>query len=170
MKTKHTKYLIRNTKYDDAFTLIEILIFTAIVSVFFVVAAQVTAVSLSIMRTNENKIYATHYAEEASEWLLNEKDTTDWSTFTGHLTTSTTYCMNSDSLLIAPAWPTTGTCPTSGGSEYALGAVYNRNFNRDIVLADIGGGSISSTITVSWRDANGNTLNVLLKTIYSQTE
>ncbi len=151
-----------------AFTLIEILIFTAIVSVFFVVAAAVTAVSLNIMRTNENKIYATHYAEEGSEWLLNEKDTTEWLTFSGRVTTSTTWCMNMSTMV----WTTTGTCPTSGTNPvpYALGTEYGRAFNRDVTLAVLGDGSISSTVTVSWVDIGGTVRSVPVKTIFSQTE
>lgn len=157
-----TRYSLLDTRYRKAFTLIEILIFTAIVSVFFVVAAAITAVSLNIMRTNENKIYATHYAEEASEWILNEKDTTEWLTFSGHVTTSTTWCFNSNTF----TWVgTTGTC-----GSYALGTEYGRAFKRDVVLAILGDGSVSSTVTVSWADTGGTVRSVPIKTIYAQTE
>jgi len=187
--TRNMKYEIRNTKYkrtihdtryptssttssglrgastirDTGFTLIEILIFTAIVSVFFVVAAAVTAYSLNIMRTNENRLYATHYADEASEWLRNERDTTDWSAFSG--SSPGNYCMNSDIL----GW-VAGPCPTTGGTSYALGSTYKRQFNRDVVLTSLEGGSISSSVTVSWKDVNGNTLYVPINTIFAQTE
>lgn len=162
MKNKNTKYVIHNTRYDTAFTLIEILIFTAIVSVFFVVAAAVSAFSLSVMRTNENRVYATHYAEEAREWLLNEKDTTEWVTFSANVGT---WCF--DTL----EWTgNTGACLTSGVGSYALGSEYGRQFNRDVVLTLLGDGSISASIIVSWNDANGNVLNVPIKTIYAQTE
>jgi len=164
----NTKYEIRNTRYDKGFTLsvakgftlIEILIFTSIVSVFFITAAAVSAFSLSIMRTNENRIYATHYAEEVSEWLLNEKDASDWPTFSGRVGA---WCMNT------LAW-TSGSCPISGAGSYALGAEYSRQFNRDVVLTAVGDGTISSSITVSWRDTNNNLMSVPINTIYAQTE
>ncbi len=154
--------------HAKGFTLIEILIFTAIISVFFVVAAAVSAFSLRIMQTNENKVYATHYAEEATEWLLNEKETTDWLTFSGHLTTSNNYCLNALDL----DWLSSTTCPTSTGdsNSYALGAEYKKQFNRDVVLTDLGAGSISASVTVSWKDTGGNILSVPIQTIYAQTQ
>lgn len=158
-KNKHTQYSILNTQYREAFTLIEILIFTAIVSVFFVVSAAVSALSLNIMRTNENKIYATHYAEEAAEWILNEKDTTDWLTFIGRVGT---YCMNNVATI---DWSTATSC----GSSYTLGTV-TRPFNREVVLTAPGDGTISSIVTVTWKDASGNVLSVPIKSVYAQTE
>lgn len=164
MKNKNTKYLIPYAKYENGFTLIEILIFTAIVSVFFVVAVYVSSFSLSIMRTNENKIYAAHYAEEASEWLLNEKDSTDWIVFSGYATSpNNSWCMNTLAL-------TSGACPTSLAGSYTLGFEYNRQFNRDVVLSNLGDGTISSSVTVSWKDIGGTLLYVPIKTIYAQTE
>ena len=159
--SRYTRYSILDTRYRGAFTLIEILIFTAIISVFFVVAAAVSAFSLSVMRTNENRVYATHYAEEANEWLSNEKDTTDWITFSAR---AGAYCMN---LL---NWDTNSSCPESGAGAYTLGSEYSRQFNRNIVLTELGAGGISASITVSWKDIGGNTLSVPIKTIYTQTE
>ena len=71
------------------FTLIEVLVFTAIVSIFYVVAAAVSAYSLGVMKTNENKVYATHYADEVNEWLRNQKES-DWTTFSAKSNQS--YC------------------------------------------------------------------------------
>lgn len=161
---KQNNEKLRATGYrlqESGFTLIEILIFTAIVSVFFVVAVYVSAFSLSIMRTNENKLYATHYAEEASEWLLNQKDSSDWLIFSSN---AGSWCMNS------LGWTSGGACATSGDGAYTLGSEYGREFNRDVVLSSLGDGTIASSITVSWKDIGGNLLYVPIKTIYAQTE
>lgn len=163
--TKYTKYEIRNTKYENAFTLIEILIFTAIVSVFFVVAAAVSAFSLGIMRTNENKIYATHYAEETIEWLRNEKETAGWTNFS---TRVGNWCLNSTLTTLATS--TNTACPVSGVTAYQLGsAEYDRNFNRNVVLSNVGG-NIAAAVTVSWVDRGGSVLSVPVNTIFAQTE
>lgn len=150
---------------NRGFTLIEILIFTAIVSVFFVVAAAVSAFSLGVMRNNENRVYATHYAEEAIEWLRNDKETTGWSTFS---TRTGTWCLNSTLTNLASAQ--NSACPVSGASAYLLGSVdYGRHFNREAVLTSVAG-NISANVTVSWKDVGGNTLSVPVNTIFAQTE
>lgn len=169
MKTKNTEYRIPNTEYRDGFTLIEILIFTAIVSVFFVVAAAVSVYSLNIMRTNENRIYATHYADEVDEWLRNEKETTDWTVFSARSAAApgSNYCMNNNSL----GWATNSACLST---DYSLGSEYKRQFNRDIVLANGTDASsnpiINSKVTVSWKGANGNIFSVPIITVFTQTE
>lgn len=167
MKIKQTDklYALRSKLRVRGFTLIEILIFTAIVSVFFVVAAAVSAFSLQVMRTNENKIYATHYAEEAIEWLRNEKETTGWTTFS---TRTGTWCLNSTLTNLASS--TNTVCPVSGATAYQLGSTdFNRHFNRDAVLTSVAG-NISANIIVSWKDVGGNTLSVPVNTIFAQIE
>jgi len=57
-----------------SFTLIEVLIFVTILSLFFVVAAAVTIASLRNLKIQEHKILATRYAEELLEWLRGEKE------------------------------------------------------------------------------------------------
>lgn len=150
---------------NRGFTLIEILIFTAIVSVFFVVAAAVSAFSLGVMRNNENRVYATHYAEEAIEWLRNEKETTGWSTFSAR---TGTWCLNDTLTNLASAQ--NSTCPVTGSTAYLLGSVdYGKHFNREAVLTSVAG-NISANVTVSWKDVGGTTLSVPVNTIFAQTE
>lgn len=57
-----------------AFSLIEVLVFVTVFSLFFVIASTVVTTTLRITKENQNKIRATHYAEELREWLLSEKE------------------------------------------------------------------------------------------------
>lgn len=141
------------------FTLIEILIFTAIVSVFFVVAAAVSAFSLAIMKNNENKVYATHYAEEAIEWLRNEKETTGWITFSSrsNVTPGTSWCLNT------LGW-TSGNC----SGAYSLGTG-GKTFLRYVTLIN-SSGNISANVVVAWIDSGGSVHSVPVNTIFAQTE
>jgi len=63
-----------NIKKTKAFSLIEVLIFITILSLFFIVAVSVMIVSLRASKINEHKILAKHYAEELYEWLRAEKE------------------------------------------------------------------------------------------------
>lgn len=146
-------------RITGGFTLIEILVFTAIVSVFYVVAAAVSAFSLGVMKTNESKIYAAHYADENIEWLRNEKEA-DWTTFMTRA--DKTYCFNTSSIT---AWPAAGPCATTGTGSYAL----NSKFNRTIVLQTTGS-NVEVTATVNWLDISNKLQSVSVKTIFSQIE
>ena len=77
----------------NGFSLIEVLIFISILSLFFVVAAAVTTASLRNMKINEHKILATRYAEELLEWLRSEKEK-DSDTFVNSLLYDSTICFN----------------------------------------------------------------------------
>jgi len=57
-----------------SFTLIEVLIFISILSIFFIFAASITITSLLNLKIQEQKILATRYAEELLEWLRGEKE------------------------------------------------------------------------------------------------
>ena len=65
-----------------AFTLLEVLIFSGIISTFFVSAAAITTFLLRSMKANEHRIIATRYAEELLEWVRAEKEK-DWSNTSG---------------------------------------------------------------------------------------
>ena len=73
-----------------SFTLIEVLIFVTILSLFFVVASAVTITSLQNLKVQEHKILATRYAEELLEWLRGEKEV-DWNKFINY---RGNYCFN----------------------------------------------------------------------------
>jgi len=106
----------------NGFSLVEVLVFVSILSIFFVFASAVTVSSLRDMKFNEHKIMATHYSEELVEWLRAEKED-DWNVFISHLGT---YCFNSLN------WSTSGGCTSLGLTP----AIYKRQALLEPVNTD----------------------------------
>lgn len=150
---------LRAGKLKQSFSLVEVLVFTSIMSVFLVIAASVVTVSLRNMKFNEHKIAAAHYARQLEEWLRTQKEI-DWIAFTANAGTSGTYCFNS---MTISGWGSSGTC----GASYSL----NSTFKREVILSNIGSPpyQVNATITVSWRDL-GQNHNVQTKTVFSVLE
>lgn len=140
--------------YKKSFSLIEVLIFTAILALFFVAAISITVVSLRNMKYNEHKILATHYAEELLNWLREEKEA-DWSNFSDKAIGS--YCFNSDIV----NWPSLGDC---GTNDYSLGSFYKRSVHLSKEGNPVSRFTVA--ITVSWREL-GNTYSVPLNTVFT---
>ena len=138
-----------------SFTLIEVLIFVTILSLFFVTAAAVTITSLRNLKIQENKILATRYAQELLEWLRGEKEA-DWNNFT---TKNNTYCFNSSPI---PSWGSAGNC-----SNYGLNNLYKREVN----LNPQGNPpyQVNVSITVSWQEL-GQIYQVPLNTVFTVWE
>ncbi len=133
-------------KYRSGFSLIEVLIFTTILSLFFVTAAAVVTASLRNVQISQHKILATRYAEELLEWVKNEKQN-DWYSFfqsrAGIENTNYIYCFNNTVL----AWPAAGSCSTPGLTP----PIYNRTLT---LRSSDGGSKIEVTIDVGWTDFN----------------
>jgi Tfp pilus assembly protein PilV len=147
------------------FSLIEVLIFVTILTLFFVAAVGLTSQALQHMKASENRLLATHYNQELLEWARGEKET-DWN---GRflpkaplpLNSGTTYCFN-----ITPitSWPANAApCGT-----YAL----NSSFKRELTLArvaiagQVGQYQVNATATVTWREGT-NIQTVTNKTIFT---
>jgi len=141
-------------KKFTGFTLIEVLVFVTVLSLFFISAVTITTFSLRNLKIQEHKIIATRYAEESSEWVKQEKED-DWQVFASH--NGTNYCLNSLS------W-TNGLCST-----YSLGTP--GFFKRDLILSISGNPTdkITTVLTVSWLEKGVNQ-NVILKSVYNLWE
>ena len=131
---------------SKSFTLIEVLVFISILSLFFVAAMTVATFSLKNMKSSEYKILATHLAEQGISWVRSEKEA-DWSIFTGHGSLSgITYCLNTlDSLV----WNS----PNPLICNYDLGSP--AIFKRELILTNQSGNPVTTTdveITVSWQE------------------
>lgn len=144
-------------KLKQSFSLVEVLVFTSIMSVFLVIAASVVTVSLRNMKFNEHKIAASHYASQLSDWLATQKEI-DWIQFTGF---AGTYCFNSPNIT---SWGSLGAC---GASSYSL----NSTYKREVTLSNVGSPpyQVNVTITVSWQDLDENH-KVQTKTVFSILE
>lgn len=139
---------------QKGFSLVEILVFTSIVSVFFVVATTVATYSLTVMKSNENKIRATRAAEEIIDWLRGEKEA-NWTTFSAR---AGSWCFNNTT----PSWDTAdnNTC-----SQYSL----QNMFKRDVSLVPDVTGQIRVNVVVSWTEGSA-TYSVPVNTVFAQIQ
>jgi len=143
----------------EGFSLIEVLVFTVVLSLFFVAAITVVIFNLKNMKIEEHKILSTRYAEEGVEWLKQEKEA-DWSIFiTQGSSGGKTYCLNSLD------WNTAVNC----GEIYDLGTP--RFFKRELLITNSGSpvNQVNTTITVTWKEGV-NSFNVAIKTVFKLLE
>jgi len=140
-----------------AFTLIEVLVFTAILSIFFVSAASVTTMTIKQANINKNKIIATHYADELLNMIQSEREA-GWDQFVSHAPTeSKTFCVDTDEI----DWAVTSCVP-----PYSL-----NGFERTVTLKP-GGSPVSQMIViinVKWQDG-GNLYQIPLQTVFNLWE
>jgi len=142
-----------------SFSLIEVLVFVSILSIFFVAALTVSVYYLRMTKSQQYKIIATHLAEEAVEWLKSEKES-DWLQFVSYDTSyqGTRYCLeNLD-------WSIANSC-----SGYNLGTP--AIFKRELLIKNIGNpvSQVEADITVSWLENNREN-KVSLKTVLTVLE
>ena len=142
-------------------TLLEVLIFTTMITLIFLTIASATTQSIKKTIYNQQKIIATHYAEEAQEWMRGEKET-DWAVFSAR--SDATYCLNeniSTCDVAGSCWDNRASC---GVSDYSLGG----HFKRSSVLTT-NGSLIDVTTTVEWIEGQ-NRYSVPIHTTFSRWE
>ena len=139
-----------------SFSLIEVLVFTAVLGLFFVAAMAVATFNLKNMKIQEHKILATRYAEEGMEWVKEEKEA-DWSTFITH--GSGNYCLN-----VSLDWNAACT-----EDDYSLGTP--AFFKRELTITSSGSpvDQEEITVTVNWKEG-GNSFTVPIKTVFKLLE
>ena len=81
-------------KYQQAFGLMEVVVFVGIISVFFVVAASLATRTLQLTQLQEHKIVATRHAQEVGEWLKGEKEISANGFLERASAAGKTYCIN----------------------------------------------------------------------------
>lgn len=140
-----------------AFSLIEVLVFTSVLGLFFVAAVSVATFNLKNMKIQEHKILAVRYAEEGIEWAKQEKED-NWSIFiTRGSGAGTTYCLNN-----SLSWNNSSAC-----GDYGLSTIYK----RELLIKNSGSpvNQVETTMTVSWQDM-GTVLSVPIKTVFKLLE
>ena len=174
-----------NSLFKKAFTLIEIMIFVALLSMVLVVAVSYVTKLLMNMKVNEHKIYATFYVEEINEWLYSERNA-DWQLFHSKARTGPndiTYCFNNNLRLnntfdiLDPSYTTPGiTRPyvvTDINQQCPFTGIDGNNpliFRRTIRLHKDSSNNpteVTATIDVSWND-NNVTYNHHLENVYRE--
>ena len=142
-------------KIKLGFSLIEVLVFVTILSLFFVAAMAIATYSLRNMKINQHKILASHYTEEGLEWVRSEKED-DWGQFTDRGATGTgiTYC------LIGLNWSTATECGTN--FELGIPPIFKREVN---LINQVGNPvtEVNVTMAVSWIEG-GTTLSIPINT------
>lgn len=149
---------------NRGFSLIEVTIFVAIISVFFVMVLQLATSSLATLKTTERRTYATRYAEELMEWLEAEKDN-DWdNNFLPKtvlpVSTQTIYCFNGT----ITTWPTAGAC-----AGYTLNSFFKREVSMSRQLNAGTDYQVTAIVTVSWQQGAG-TMSVPVTTVFNKFE
>ncbi len=132
--------------YNKGFSLIEVLIFAAIVSMFFVAAATIVSYMIRVSKVNEHKILATRYAEELLAWMSAERDI-DWNAFTSKATNPNPYCVNVKTLTSANVWDTTNPCP------YGLDNFFKRTITLQPTTVAGYTSEVAVNILVQWEES-----------------
>ncbi len=144
-------------KKNKAFTLVEVLVFTVILTLFFVSAVSITTMTIKQAEINKNKIIATHYADELLSMLQSEREF-GWDTFVSHAPSgSKTFCVNGDEI----NWLIT-TCDP----QFAL-----NGFERTVTLKPVGSpvSQMTVLINVKWQEG-GNTYQAPLQSVFNLWE
>lgn len=192
MKNKHKKKLLNLTGRIGGMSIIETLIFIAIISIVLVSLTGITASMTRQMRINYNKIYATHYAEELADWLRVQKDVVGWSAFyvratgltgsnPGPTTITREYCVNAPIVLnstFTGLLNTVGACPASplGITDTSTAP---KIYKRSVLFSQVcsttplpalpcsNARGVRAKISVKWIEAGGKEFSVEINTIYA---
>lgn len=124
-------------------TLVELVVVLAVVGMIVTGVVSIAAVSVRNARFSKDQASASRYAQEAMEWIRQERDTS-WSGFYNRR--DRTYCM-----------PTLSWSQTSGCNSDQF--ISNTQFIRTATLAPLtplDENSVQVDVSVSWSDARGS--------------
>lgn len=150
-------------KSKKSFSLIEVLIFVSILSVFIITAITATTASLRNMTINQHKLLAVRYSNELDNWLRSQKEV-DWNVFIAKSSLSgTTYCFNTS--------PITAWGVGSGDSSYDcnFNGLSPNFYKREVTLSNSTSATVNISIIVSWNELgigyseSSNTIFTLLE-------
>lgn len=138
----------------NGFSLIEVIIFVSILSLFFVVAAAVSSASIRNIKISEHKMIASYYADELMEWLRYQK-ISNWPTFSGYSSESgNTFCFSTLD------WDRPGNCISE-----TVGLIYNRY--ATLTAQDNPISSISVEVVVEWNEPGSTSYSVKQKNLFN---
>lgn len=150
-----------------SFSLIEVLIFISILSIFLVTSASIVTVSMHQNSQKINKLKATHYNNQLLEWMRSQKEL-DWNGLAARTAPNSFYCFCTDVL----GW-------TSAVSDkgYCCPIPLSNIFKRYITLTSsvyaptgfISTTQIEATIVTEWQEGS-NSYSARLHTLFSPWE
>ncbi len=141
------------------FTIIEALIFITVLSLFFIATLSVSTAMLRTMKSDEQRLIADRYAQEAYQWLRTQKEI-DWAAF--YSKGPGTYCL-SDTLSLGGAVGGPNSCP------YDLASFDRPNvFRRWVSIIPEGGNDaqVRVRVVVEWEDGQTEQ-DVTIDTVFS---
>lgn len=161
---------------ERGLSLIEVLIFVLLMSLIMIPLAQLSVVSLRNTIKDERKVLATHYADEAQEWMKSQKEInfTQFAATAIKNTGATSYCLTAFPNDLPPdatnvsSWGTPCADATCSGCSYSAGAPEQPVFKRYGTFSCLKEG-IKAVITTEWKEGN-NTHSVPITTILSPSE
>lgn len=173
-----------STGTNSGFTLIEVMVATAVVVLVMITISTGVSYSIKNTRFSREKLKSLHYATESIEWLRLQRDTLGWQGFSSQLAalnivpgavaylcvpsiTSGTEATSLDSLEIA-----TITTQQGGGYQQELPnaesrcgyvvtgsdeeAVYENTFRRELQLRYVSPQQVEVESRVTWQDGESN--------------
>jgi Tfp pilus assembly protein PilV len=146
--------------------IVEIIVATSIIVVFFLVALNVAQKTVTLSRRAVHSAQAAFLLEEGAESVKIFRDNNTWANFTSFFNPASTYCLPGTVSSWTSALSTSSPCSKIGVFTRIVNVA---NVNRDGTSGDIvsSGGMLDSgtklfTITVSWPET-GNTITRTLK-------
>ncbi len=147
---KHFKTV--HKKNFKSFSLIEVLVFITILSIFFIAGLSISLYSLNTLKLAEHKTLASYYGQEAIEWLKKEKEL-NWDDFIIKASTNgKIYCLNE------LTW-SEGNC-----NSFSL----NNFYKREVLLIQ-NNNSVNVNLNIYWLEKN-NVNNINIKTVLNLWE
>lgn len=139
-------------KSKKGFTLLEVMIFTTILSMVLVSAAAFTTRLVYNLRINEHKVYANIAASELLEWVTSERES-DWNTIYNAASDApgSRYCINSNLGL------QTSITSFTAGATCNFNGITGRDpqiFKRELILVRNGINQVTATVRVTWLEGN----------------
>lgn len=130
-------------------TLLEIVVGVGLVSMVLVAMVSAITYSLANIQQAKSKAEATQYAQDAIEWLRNQRDNLGWTGFSTHA--GNTYCLNDLN------WSTPTNC-----SGFTLKNIYK----REVTLIADSADKITAALNMQWQRGT-QTKTVAVTTVYT---
>ena len=144
---------------QGGFTLVEVLIFVTIITLFFISAVAIVNLSLLNMKNSEYRILATHGAQQLKEWLDSERNE-DWNEFTNNINFGSqdkvTRCF--------PSFEWNGNCDAKLDSIFIRTVDFSKRETKGDEIT-----VINALIKVSWSLGNNN-YKITIPTTFSLWE
>lgn len=127
-----------------AFSLIEVLIFVTILSLFLVTSVTIITVSMRQNTTRVHSLLAAHYNDQLLEWIRSEKEI-NWETFVLNAGDKT-YCFNTESMAWATSVISKNDCGSTLGGLYRRYAIFKKNTNPST--------QVEATLITEWNEGD----------------